>query len=219
MFIIFQINDYQHLIILIKLDFITFYIPVTKIFNLYKILVQSYFIWKVINMRRKGNPHKSSIGKIDANIMACIAYLGGSILVLLPGLNYFSWVLPLFIYTMEKKSKFVKQNALQSFNLQIINTIIMFFLNMIINSSIKHFSNGNFIFRGFHYGIALIGTMATIVTVIFFAITIIAVINAYNYDTFSLIIFEKISRNIRKKTSKLINHINIFISDTINGKK
>lgn len=161
-------------------------------------------------MKEGKKPHKSSIGNVDANIMAIITYIGGSVIAFIPGLYYFSWAVPLVIYIIEKKSDFVRKNAIQSLSLQIISSLIMFVLYVIIGGIIRNSYSGNpwSYVSGIYSGIALVGTIATIISLIFAVVAIIAIINAYNYREYSIPFIGKTNSFIEKTLNMLVNKIN-----------
>ena len=66
------------------------------------------------------DPHKSTIGGMDANLLALIAYIASAAVGFIPLLRYLAWLAPLVIFFMEKESGFVKFHAMQSFVLNLI---------------------------------------------------------------------------------------------------
>ncbi len=163
-------------------------------------------------MNGKIQPHKSSIGDIDANIMSIIAYLGGGLLTFIPVLKYFSWAVPLVIFILEKKSAFVKKNAVQALILQLASSIIMFILYVIVGGIIRGRGvyNGNIYgyynnLGGVFSGLAIIGTIATIVSILFGVVAIIAIIKAYGYENYSLPLIGNFTKGIEKKLEKVVN--------------
>lgn len=158
-------------------------------------------------MSKKINSHKSSIGEIDANKMAVITYIGGGILAFIPGLYYFSWVVPLVIYILEKKSKFVKKNALQSLSLQIVSSIIMFIIYFIVGGIIRRSYSGNPLtyLSGVYSGLAIISTIAMIISIIFTVVVIIAIIKAYNYEEYRVPFVRKITIGLEKILDKIVD--------------
>lgn len=159
-------------------------------------------------MSKKIDAHKSSIGEMDANIMAVITYIGGGVLGFIPGLYYFSWVVPLVIYILEKKSKFVKKNALQSLSLQIVSSVILFILYFIVGGIIKRSYSGNPLsyLSGVYTGLAFISTLAMIVSVIFAVVVIIAMIKAYNYQEYTIPLIGKITKVFEKNLDKIVDN-------------
>ncbi len=157
-------------------------------------------------MSKKIDAHKSSIGDMDANKMAVITYVGGGVLGFIPGLYYFSWVVPLVIYILEKKSKFVKKNALQSLSLQLVSSVIMFILYFIVGGIIKRSYSGNpwSYLSGVYTGLAFVGTLAMIVSVIFTIIVIIALMKAYNYQEYTIPLIGKITKGLEKNLDKVV---------------
>lgn len=159
-------------------------------------------------MSKTKDVHKSSIGEMDANKMAVITYIGGGVLGFIPGLYYFSWVVPLVIYILEKKSKFVKKHALQSLSLQIISSVIMFILYFIVGGIIKRSYSENPLsyLSGVYTGLAFISTLAMIVSVIFAVVVIIAMIKAYNYQEYTIPLIGKITKGLEKNLDKIVDN-------------
>jgi uncharacterized Tic20 family protein len=159
-------------------------------------------------MATKIKKHKSSIGDLEANIVAIIAYLGGSLIAFIPGFRYFSWAVPLVIYLIEKKSNFVKKHAIQSLTLQIVSSILMFILYVIIGGIIRmSYSNNPWTYIGRVYsGLAIITPIAMIISLIFGVFAIIAVVKAYNYEEYSIPFIGKFTRSSEKVLNKIVNN-------------
>ncbi|MDD2208362.1 MAG: DUF4870 domain-containing protein [Bacilli bacterium] len=159
-------------------------------------------------MSKTKDAHKSSIGEMDANKMAVITYIGGGVFGFIPGLYYFSWVVPLVIYILEKKSKFVKKNALQSLSLQIVSSVILFILYFIVGGIIKKSYSGNPLsyLSGVYTGHSFISDLATIVSVIFAVVVIIAMIKAYNYQEYTIPLIGKFTKVLKKNLDKIVDN-------------
>ena len=79
-------------------------------------------------------PHKSSIGDLDANIMAMLIFVAPAVLAFIPGVRYVAWAVPLVVFFMEKKSKFVKFYAATSLVISVISFAITVVLGIIVAS-------------------------------------------------------------------------------------
>jgi len=75
-------------------------------------------------------PHKSSVG-IEANKTVIIMYIIISILFWVSYIKYFAWLIPVLFFIIEKKSKFVKYNAVQGFFIGVIRAVISLLLKLI----------------------------------------------------------------------------------------
>lgn len=77
--------------------------------------------------------HQSSIGDLEANIMAFLCYLTSSILAFVLGLSYVAWLAPLAIFFLEKKSEFVKFHAIQAFVLNALGVVLGLVTSMVLS--------------------------------------------------------------------------------------
>lgn len=110
------------------------------------------------------SPHQSSLFGMNANTLAVFTYLIPVILVFIPIIRHFAWILawllPILIFFMEKNSNLVKFHALQSVLLHVIRAILLEICAWL----------------------PLIGGISrAAVIVICFAVAIMAIIGAYNY--------------------------------------
>lgn len=124
---------------------------------------------------KKFEPHKSSIGGIDANVMALIAYLGSAVLGFIPGIRYVAFLLPIVIYIIEKNSQFVKFHAMQSILLSVFNWAIAIVYVILVGIAA---GTGNMGALGIISILAIVYYLIAIVFLVFF---IIAAIKAYQY--------------------------------------
>jgi uncharacterized membrane protein len=132
-------------------------------------------------------PHKSSIGGLDANIAALLAYLVALILNFIPGAHWFTWLVPLVFFFLEKSSMLVKFHAAQAFVLGVIGAIIYIILDIISSaiawSSVTSWLTGGWGFAGGLVATAAIGAVVGILIAIF---EILAMVNAYKYKEYSI---------------------------------
>ncbi|NLM60912.1 MAG: DUF4870 domain-containing protein [Clostridiales bacterium] len=144
-------------------------------------------------------PHNSSLGNLEANILALLSYLVTSVLMFIPGVSYFAWILPLVIYLLENKSSFVKFHALQSMVVHAISALIRLVLNVIIGSLFF----AAFLRTGAWFLISVLSTISTIVSVVIAVFSILAMIKAYQYTEYNI---------------PLIGPITSWVSNLISGK-
>ncbi len=48
--------------------------------------------------------HKSSIGDLNANVMAMLCYIASVVIMWIPVVRYVAWLVPLILFFMEKES-------------------------------------------------------------------------------------------------------------------
>jgi uncharacterized membrane protein len=132
-------------------------------------------------------PHKSSIGGLDANIAALLAYLVALILNFIPGAHWFTWLVPLIFFFIEKNSMLVKFHAAQAFVLGVIGAIIYIILDIISTaiawSSVTSWLTGGWGFTG---GIVAVSIIAAIVGILIAVFEILAMVNAYKWKEYSI---------------------------------
>jgi uncharacterized membrane protein len=137
-------------------------------------------------MKHSIQPHKSSIGDLQANIMALISYFIGSVLVFIPGIMYLAWLAPLVIFFLEKESRFVKFHAMQAFLLDAVGVLLGLLLTLLI---------GGISYETF----ALITTLAALVSVTILGLAVYSMYQAYKYVEFSIPIIGKLSLTLTGK--------------------
>ena len=79
----------------------------------------------------KTAPHKSSLGGLDANLMALLCYVAAFVIGLIPGIRYVAFLAPLVLYFLEKNSRFVKFHAMQAFILELLYMLLNLILGLI----------------------------------------------------------------------------------------
>ena len=143
-------------------------------------------------------PHKSSIGNIDANVMALIAYGAAIIVIFIPGIKIVAWLAPIVIYILEKESSFVKFHAMQAFLINIVGIIFNTIILMIIGGSI-----GLMFFRTFSYGalgtIILSAIITGIVAIVITIFEVISMVKCYQYKEYEIPLIGRLSRKIAYK--------------------
>ncbi len=142
--------------------------------------------------------HKSSIGDIDANIMALIAYGAAIIVIFIPGIKFIAWLTPIVIYILEKESSFVKFHAMQAFIINIVGIIIEIIISIVIGGSF-----GLLFFRPLSYGawgtILLSGILMGIVSILVTIFEIITMVKAYRYEEYEMPIIGSWTRKVINK--------------------
>lgn len=146
--------------------------------------------------------HKSSIGSMDANVMALLAYIVSVVIGWIPGLRYFAWLAPLVIYFIEKDSAFVKFHAMQAFMLEVLGGVITFILTVIIGGIV-----GAAMYNPYNayaaVGITgIVALLAGIISIIITIFAIIAMVNAYRYKEYCIPIVGNITSKIVNKSEK-----------------
>ena len=149
-------------------------------------------------MNQKFDPHKSSVMETDANLVALSLYLV-PLLSNFMSLGIISWVLPLVILFIEKKSPLVCFHAVQSLIMQA--TVAVFNLVVVIAAFM---SAGSSILIGFNvigaFGVVgIVGLLSAAVSVIVIALEIVGIIKAYGWENYYLPIFGTITRRFTKE--------------------
>lgn len=129
-------------------------------------------------------PHKSSIGGMDANTMALLSYIASVVVSWIPGIGYFGWLVPLALFFIEKESAFVKFHAMQAFVLEAVCAILSFLITVVVGGIVSaSFYNAYTAYSA----LGMLGLISTIVIVISLVITvfaIIAMVKAYKYQEY-----------------------------------
>jgi len=143
-------------------------------------------------------PHKSSIGNVDANLMTLIAYGAAIVVIFIPGIKIISWLVPIVIYILEKDSHFVKFHSMQAFLINVVGIIFNIIILMIVGGSI-----GMLFFRPFYYDvletILSAGIITIIVTIVIIIFEIIAMVKCYQYKEYEIPLIGILARKIVNK--------------------
>jgi uncharacterized membrane protein len=131
-------------------------------------------------------PHKSSIGTIDANIMALIVYVAATVVGWIPVVRYVAWLIPLVIFFMEKSSRFVKFHAMQAFILNAVGQALAFILVVVIGGIITATWRNSGGIYGAVAGYGLLVTIVVIISIILTIFALIAMYNAYKYKEYHI---------------------------------
>lgn len=141
-------------------------------------------------------PHKSSLGGLDANIMALLAYVIAIILNFIPFIQWVAWIAPLIIYLQEKDSQLVKFHAAQAFVLGLIGAVIYIIMNIITWATFSSLSGIAYYLGG---GFAVTAVIGTIVGILIAIAEIIAMINAYQNKEWSIPIIGGLAEKFKEK--------------------
>ena len=141
-------------------------------------------------------PHKSSLGNLDANVLALLAYLAAVVVGWIPGLRYAAWLAPLVLFFLEKNSKFVRFHAMQAFVLQVISSAIAFLISIVLGGIIRAVVDNI-------YSLAIItgltGLVVTLVSIAISVFAILAMVGAYNYKETHIPVVGGIAENLVKR--------------------
>ena len=140
-------------------------------------------------------PHKSSLGNLDANVMALLAYLASAVLGWIPVISYVAWAAPLVIFFIEKQSSFVKFHSMQAFLLGLVGMIFGLIVSLIVTSII---AANPFALDSY----ALAGTLSTIIGLVFLVFAIIAMVKAYKYEEYKLPLIGGLAASLTEKFGK-----------------
>ena len=147
----------------------------------------------------KTAPHKSSIGNMDANTLALLAYLSAIIVGWIPGIQYVAFLAPLVLYFVEKTSSFVKFHSMQAFMIQLLGVVVGLVLQivggpLIAGSFFALMAGSAAGIGGLLGGTFLLIILFGILAIVVFVYEIIAMIRAYGYREYELPLLGKLSR-------------------------
>lgn len=139
-------------------------------------------------------PHPSSIGGVNANVIAFLAYLSVVVFGFIPVLKLVPWVAPLILYMMEKESRFVKFHAMQSLILNIISSALALFFIIIRIIMLGGMVMGGGFFTGLFFG-GLLSLIYFAVAMAIFVLAIIVMVKSYNYEEYHIPVIGDIAEN------------------------
>lgn len=125
-------------------------------------------------------PHKSSIGGMNANLVALLSYISVVILSFIPGISYASFLPPLIIFLIEKDSEFVRFHAMQVLVLGLLGVIFTLLITIvggIVTAAAITANSGAALLGGF----GLFALISGAVGIVFAVFEIIACVGAWNY--------------------------------------
>lgn len=148
----------------------------------------------------KYGPHKSSLFDLDANIAALLAYLLPWLLgVVSDSLCTITWIIPLVVFMLEKKSSFVTYHAANSLAFYVIEAILYIIstvlgLTAVVTSLISNIAIIGTITVGITSIIFLIiGLAFAVINIVLFVGKVIGAIKAYDYQDVHFPIIDKIT--------------------------
>lgn len=145
------------------------------------------------------NPHRSSIGNLNANVMALICYLASIPLGWIPIVCYVAWLAPLALFFLEKESRFVKFHAMQSFLLHMISAVLSFLVSVVLGGILGVGSIGAATYFTAAGIAGLIGLLTTVISIAILIFAIIAMVGAYKYKETHIPIIGDIAQRIAQK--------------------
>lgn len=134
-------------------------------------------------------PHKSSIGGMDANVLALLTYIASVVISWIPGIRYFAWLVPLIFFIMEKQSKLVKFHAMQSFILNAICAVLAFLLSVVVGGIVTATLVRSYSVGYAYSALGALGVISFLVAAVCIVITIfsiIAMVKAYGYKEYHI---------------------------------
>lgn len=146
-------------------------------------------------------PHKSSIGSMEANIMALLCYIVPAVAALIPGIGFIAWLAPLVIFFVEKQSEFVKFAGMQSFVLQLVGAvlgIVVTIIGGVVGVAAYAGPAGAVAAVGI---LGVIGAVSFIITLVILVFAIIAIVNAYKYKQYRIPFLSKVADKLAELLS------------------
>lgn len=162
-------------------------------------------------------PHKSSLGGLDANLLAALCYGSAFIFSFIPIVRYVAWLAPLVVFFLEKASRHVKFHALQALVLNVIGALlsaVVSIVGSIIKAVIVPSSVSYSIWDAGYYDywekVKLAATIGTVFTVIVYVLAlgigvlqILAAIKAWKYEEYGLPVIGNIAGKLAEKLGKV----------------
>lgn len=150
-------------------------------------------------MNNSIQPHKSSIGDIQANIMALLCYLAAGILAFVPGIRYIAWLAPLVLFFIEKESRFIKFHAMQAFVLNAISTILSLLVSLVFRSVFTvSVYNPYSAYSAIGFA-GIIGMLTSVISIVMLVLAILAMVKAYKYLEYRIPLIGGISVKVMEK--------------------
>ena len=149
-------------------------------------------------MNRIYDAHKSSVMDTDANIVALAVYL-------IPLLGHFislgiiSWVFPLVLLFIEKKSPLVYFHAVQSLVMQVVVTVFS-----IVSFIMTVISAGSSFLLGFNVfgaigAAGIFSLISLVINGIMIAFEVVGIIKAYGWEAYYLPVFGSVTKKFVKE--------------------
>ncbi|MGI6152687.1 MAG: hypothetical protein ACOYJB_02470 [Christensenellaceae bacterium] len=151
----------------------------------------------------QNTPHKSSIGKIDANVFVLVLFILTLTLSFIPGVRYVCWLLPLAAYFLEKDSGFIQLYAMQMVALYAVYAIIVIVLDAVrFSLQTARLSGGITMdimkIAASYAGEVFVGIVGAVTGVVFVIIAIFTMVKAYRYEAYEIPVFGKLAAKLRQ---------------------
>lgn len=134
--------------------------------------------------------HKSSIGNLQANIVALLAYVGPVVLAWIPYVSYVAWALPLVFFLLEKNSYYVKFHSMQALLIQAVRSAISILFAILTAAAMASFSL---------IGLSVLGILGVIVGILFTVVLVFGAVSAYKYEAKKLPLVGNLAEKIAGK--------------------
>ena len=149
-------------------------------------------------MNRVYEQHKSSVFDTDANIVSLSVYLI-PLLGNFMALGMISWVFPLVLLFVEKKSPLVYFHAIQSLVMQAVVTVFS-----IISFVLTVLSAGSSVLLGFNVfgaigAAGIFSIVSVLINGVMVALEIVGIVKAYGWESYTLPIFGPITKMFVKE--------------------
>jgi len=147
---------------------------------------------------------------------AAIAILGFS-----PYVNLLTFSIPMVVYGVEKKSKYVKENAIQAVTISLIATII-YLVFMIVSVIMTPRCTSTYVCFGssiIHKAFGFYGSLRWMVAAFVFIVCLIVALRSYNYENAELNELSKINLKIKKILDKVLKTDDITEDNKDKNKK
>lgn len=126
-------------------------------------------------------PHQSSIGGLNANVMALLCYVVSAVISWIPMVHYVAWLVPLVLFFVEKQSRLVKFHAMQSVVLHAIGALLSFLVSVVLGGIIGASMYSVTNFYAAWNAVWLISIATLLIALIIFICVIYAMVGAYRY--------------------------------------
>ena len=145
-------------------------------------------------------PHKSSLG-MNANMASLVIFVAMIVVSWIPYLKWIAWGVPLAVFFMEKSSRFVKFQAVTALILGIIGAALSLILQIFIwILTPKTIYGAMSLVLGKGWGAwVFLGTISTIIAVLFTIIEVYMIWKAYTYKQVELPIIGPVARRASEK--------------------
>lgn len=132
------------------------------------------------------NPHKSSVGGMDANLMAMLTYIASVVVSWIPVVRYLAWLVPLVLFFLEKESKFIKFHAMQSFVLNAVCAVLTFLITVIAGGIVSASAVSVYTAYSALGLLGIISFLTMVVCLVITAFAVFAMIRAYQYKEYHI---------------------------------